>query len=203
MKKELLLLIALLFIFQTNYSQVISMIGSTSPSGSWSVDTNMNTTDNITYTKNNVVLTTATDPSTTGLKFRQAGQWTTNWGNSNFPSGTGTQGGANIMTVAGTYDVTFNRTNGTYTFIPSLANIIFSKTNFKVYPNPTANSWNFISSNETIISIEVYDILGKRITLKSPNDLNTSIDATGLNQGVYFAKIATTSSEETIKVIKY
>ncbi len=95
------------------------MIGSTSPSGSWSVDTNMNTTDNITYTLNNVTITTATDPATTGLKFRQDGQWTTNWGNANFPSGTGTQNGANIMTQAGTYDVTFNRSNGTYTFIPS------------------------------------------------------------------------------------
>ncbi|MDN3676821.1 T9SS type A sorting domain-containing protein [Flavobacterium paronense] len=119
MKKELLLLIALLFISETNYSQVISMIGSTSPSGSWGVDTNMTTTDNITYTLNNATITTATDPATTGLKFRQGNDWLINWGSANFPSGTATQGGANIMTVAGTYDVTFNRINGTYTFIPS------------------------------------------------------------------------------------
>lgn len=119
MKKESFLFIALLFISQINYSQVISMIGSTSPSGSWSVDTNLTTTDNITYTKNNVVLTTATDPATTGLKFRQDHDWTINWGNSNWPMGTAVQDGANIMTQAGTYDVTFNRSNGTYTFIPS------------------------------------------------------------------------------------
>ena len=116
MNKKLLYLFTFLFVFNC-YSQVISMIGSTSPSGSWAIDTNMNTTDNITYTLNNVTLTTATDPATTGLKFRQDGQWTINWGNSNFPSGTGVQGGANIMTVAGTYDVAFNRLNGTYTFI--------------------------------------------------------------------------------------
>lgn len=118
MKKQLLLLILCLST-QINYSQVISMIGSTSPSGNWTVDTNMNTTDNITYTLNNVSITTATDPSTTGLKFRQAHDWTINWGSSNFPSGTATQGGANILTTAGTYDITFNRVNGTYTFIPS------------------------------------------------------------------------------------
>lgn len=118
MKTKLLLLLIALFSL-TGKAQVISMIGSTSPSGSWTVDTNMNTTDNITYTLNNVTLTTATDPNTTGLKFRQDGQWTTNWGNANFPSGTATQGGANIMTVAGTYNVTFNRVNGTYTFIPT------------------------------------------------------------------------------------
>ncbi|WP_264521807.1 T9SS type A sorting domain-containing protein [Flavobacterium sp. N1994] len=118
MKKQLLLLILCLST-QLNYSQVISMIGSTSPSGNWTVDTDMNTTDNITYTLNNVTITTATDPGTTGLKFRQAHDWTVNWGSANFPSGTATQGGANIMTTAGTYDITFNRVNGTYTFIPS------------------------------------------------------------------------------------
>lgn len=120
MKKQLLLLIALFFCIQFNYSQVISMIGTTSPSGSWGVDTNMNTTDNITYTLNNVAITTATpsDPDS-GLKFRQDNSWTINWGSANFPSGTGTQNGANILTQAGTYDVTFNRSNGTYTFIPS------------------------------------------------------------------------------------
>lgn len=116
MKKNLLYLFTFLFVFNC-YSQVISMIGSTSPSGSWAVDTNMNTTDNVTYTLNNVTLTTATDPGTTGLKFRQDGDWAINWGNSNFPSGTGVLNGPNIMTIAGVYDVTFNRLNGTYTFI--------------------------------------------------------------------------------------
>ncbi|MCF6128641.1 T9SS type A sorting domain-containing protein [Flavobacterium sp. AS60] len=119
MKKQLLLFTALFLCIQFNFGQVISMIGSTSPSGSWAVDTVMNTTDNITYTLNNVAITTATDPATTGLKFRQDNSWTINWGSANFPSGTGTQNGANIMTQAGTYDVTFNRSNGTYTFIPS------------------------------------------------------------------------------------
>ena len=60
MKKQLLFLIALTFFaFNTN-AQTISLIGSTSPSGSWSVDTDMTTTDNITYTLNNATITTAT-----------------------------------------------------------------------------------------------------------------------------------------------
>ena len=115
MKKLLLLSLTLFCVVHSNYSQVISIIGDTSPSGSWTVDTNLTTTDNITYTLNNVTLTTATGPST-GLKFRQDGQWTTNWGG-NFPNGTGVQDGPNIQTIAGTYDITFNRSNGTYTFI--------------------------------------------------------------------------------------
>lgn len=119
MKKQLLHLIALTFFaFNTN-AQTISIIGSTSPASNWGVDVDMTTTDNVTYTLNNVTLTTATDPATTGLKFRQNHDWTINWGNANWPSGTATQGGANIMTVAGTYDITFNKSNGTYTFIQS------------------------------------------------------------------------------------
>ena len=118
MKKQILLFIAVLFFTQINYSQVISIVGNCSPSGSWDIDTNLTTTNNITYTLTNVELTSATDPITTGIKFRQDGQWTTNWGG-NFPNGTGTQGGQNIQTVAGIYDVTFNRSNGTYTFIQS------------------------------------------------------------------------------------
>ena len=119
MKKQLLYLFIVLFAYCGN-AQVISMIGTTSPSGNWTVDTNLTTTDNITYTLNNVVLTTANgaDPDS-GLKFRQDGQWTLNWGSSNFPAGTATLNGANILTIAGTYNVTFNRLTGAYSFIAS------------------------------------------------------------------------------------
>jgi hypothetical protein len=71
----------------------------------------LSTNDNITYTISNLVITTGV------VKFRQDYDWTTNWGGSTFPSGQGVQNGADIPTVAGTYDVTINRINGTYTFI--------------------------------------------------------------------------------------
>jgi hypothetical protein len=118
MKIKLLYFFFAIFAVNAN-AQVISIIGSCSPAGNWATDIDMSTTDNITYTLNNVTLTSATDPATTGLKFRQDHDWVINWGSANFPSGTGTQNGANIMTVAGTYDIAFNKTNGTYTFIPS------------------------------------------------------------------------------------
>ncbi len=115
MKKQLLTFFLFVLFTQSVSSQVISIIGDTGPAGSWTTDTNMITSDNITYTLNNVVLTTATGPST-GVKFRQDADWVINWGG-NFPNGTGVQDGPNIQTVAGTYDITFNRINGTYTFI--------------------------------------------------------------------------------------
>lgn len=116
MKRKLLITLLSLLLTSISFAQTISIIGDTSPSGSWSIDTYMTTSDNITYTLNGAVLTSATGLST-GLKFRQDGNWTTNWGGTTFPSGTGILNGTNIQTVAGTYDITFNRSNGTYTFI--------------------------------------------------------------------------------------
>lgn len=116
MTRKLLFSLFSIFFVSTIFAQTISIIGDTSPSGSWSVDTYLSTTDNITYTLNDAVLTTATGLST-GLKFRQDGAWTTNWGGNTFPSGTGQLNGNNIQTVAGTYNITFNRINGTYTFV--------------------------------------------------------------------------------------
>lgn len=119
MNKQLRYLFALLlFAFSAN-SQTISLVGSCTPENDWGADYDMTTSDNITYTLNNFPLTSATDPATTGVKFRQDHDWAVNWGNSNWPMGTAVQGGANIMTQAGTYDITFNKSNGTYTFIPS------------------------------------------------------------------------------------
>ena len=78
----------------------------------WSSDAVMNTADNITYTLQNFTLLADGE-----LKFRQDGAWTENWGAPDFPSGVATQGGANILGLAGTYDVTFNRISGAYSFV--------------------------------------------------------------------------------------
>jgi starch-binding outer membrane protein SusE/F len=118
MKKTLLFFLALLS-FSLGSAQSISIVGEAV--GGWpdndpdTPDTHiMSTVDNITYTLSNLTVATAAPGG--GAKFRQDGAWTTNWGNAAFPSGTGTQGGANILTVAGTYDVTFNRVSGAYSF---------------------------------------------------------------------------------------
>lgn len=118
MKKTLLFFIALLC-FTLGNAQSISIVGEAV--GGWpdsdpnTPDTHiMSTVDNITYTITNLDVTTAVPGG--GAKFRQDGDWAINWGNAAFPSGTGTQGGANILTVAGTYDVTFNRLTGAYAF---------------------------------------------------------------------------------------
>ena len=54
----------------------------------------------------------------TELKFAADNSWDVNWGASAFPYGQGTQGGANIVVPAGTYNVYFNDILGTYNFVP-------------------------------------------------------------------------------------
>jgi len=82
----------------------------------------MTTTDGINYTISNIFLTGATNQignvsADYWVKFRQDNNWTINWGSTSFPSGIGTQGGANInVTIPGNYSVSFNIQTGAYTF---------------------------------------------------------------------------------------
>jgi hypothetical protein len=110
MKKIIYLVFAFFAMASTSNAQTISMIGD-GVSG-WGTDVNMTTSDNNIYTLSNFTF------SNGGAKFRQDGSWSNNWGAGTFPSGTGAPGGANIPTVAGVYDVTFNLTTKAYLFTP-------------------------------------------------------------------------------------
>lgn len=88
----------------------IGIIGDATPGG-WDADTDMEQDPN--------------DPSiwrlrqilTDGeLKFRAENDWIYNWGAGDFPSGIGTQDGANIPIPAGEYKITFNSITGAYSF---------------------------------------------------------------------------------------
>ncbi|MEO0046928.1 MAG: hypothetical protein RL705_2119 [Bacteroidota bacterium] len=116
MKRKLLHLFILLLVCNVN-AQTISIVGD--GVNGWpptiGPEITLSTTDNITYSIPNLVVTTGF------VKFRQDYDWGTNWGGSTFPNGQGTLSGQNIPTVAGTYNVTFNRVNGTYTFVGTAA----------------------------------------------------------------------------------
>ena len=177
-----------------NFSRpIITILGS--GISNWFTDVNMTTTDGITYT---LLQQTLSDGE---VKFRLNNSWVTNWGNANFPMGTGVQDGVNIPTTAGVYDITFNFNNGTYTFIQNLNTNNFSKISLKVFPNPTSSVWNF-SAKETIETIEITDILGNAVLKTTNNSESISVDASQLTTGIYFAKIASANEIQTIKLIK-
>jgi len=182
----------------------IALVGSATPTG-WPTGTAgeidaaaLTTTDGVTYTLASVAL------SAGECKFRANNAWDVNFGAADFPSGTGTQGGANIVVAtASTYGVTLNRVTGAYTFTDLLATTSFNNKAFSVFPNPTNNSWNFAStSGKNIVSIQIVDMLGKAVMSINPAATSAVVDATSITSGLYFAKVTTTSGTETVKLMK-
>jgi starch-binding outer membrane protein SusE/F len=123
MKTKLLLFFAILLTAINVNAQVTSVALVGEAAGGWPGDPGnpgptdvhqMSSTDGVIWTLNQVTLTTFAQNG--GIKFRANNAWTINWGNAAFPAGVGTQNGANIECIAGTYDVTFNSTTGEYTF---------------------------------------------------------------------------------------
>ncbi len=78
----------------------------------------------------------------------------------------------------------------------------FETTDFSVYPNPSNDAWNVKTSNAIMNSIQVFDVLGKQVISLNPNSVEAKIDASTLPTGLYFAKIATDSGINSIKLIK-
>jgi starch-binding outer membrane protein SusE/F len=162
------------------------------------VDVNMmSTTDGENYTLTNLVVAEGI------CKFRIDNNWNLpNFAGPSFPTGNADNSVSNITVPAGqagTYNVTFNKTTKDYTFTNvTFATTSFSKLGFKVAPNPTQNSWNFISTKEAIVSVQVYDMLGKVVA----TSVAANVDASALNAGVYFAKVNTANASASVKVVK-
>ena len=116
MKTKLFYFLMCLFALTATNAQTISLIGS--GVGSWSTDVPLTAGAGGNYSATGIVFAPTLDNGVLKceVKFRQDAAWTFNWGSASFPTGTGTQGGANIVVIPGTYDVTFNITTGAYAF---------------------------------------------------------------------------------------
>ncbi|MGJ8592493.1 MAG: T9SS type A sorting domain-containing protein [Aquaticitalea sp.] len=77
----------------------------------------------------------------------------------------------------------------------------FKNSEVKIFPNPTHSQWT-IQSKGMISSIQVYNLLGKEILSAAPNTLNTSIDASSLQSGMYIARVTTNNASQTIRLVK-
>lgn len=78
----------------------------------------------------------------------------------------------------------------------------FSTELFSVSPNPTNSIWNINSNRQIIKAVWVYDIQGKQVIAMTPNSNEATIDASGLNNGIYMAKIEGENGTRTVKLIK-
>lgn len=178
---------------------VISLTGQAF--GGWGdgFDFDLTTTDGANYSIDSI-----TAVETNGAKFRTNRAWNTpNYGSTSFPVGEALATTSdNIPVIAGTYGVTFNRVSGDFEFGAPLATTSFASNNFRVYPNPTANNWNFVSAKNAITSVQIVDVLGKVVLIVNGASNEAKVNASSLNAGIYFAKIATANATETIKLVK-
>jgi starch-binding outer membrane protein SusE/F len=112
MKLRLLLSAFFCTILFTANSQITSvgLIGSATPGG-WDIDTNMvqDAVDTSLWTLDITLIAGE-------AKFRANDAWDINWGNTDFPTGIGEDGGPNIPVFAGDYSITFNSGTGAYSF---------------------------------------------------------------------------------------
>ena len=72
------------------------------------------------------------------------------------------------------------------------------KSIFRVYPNPTKNSWK-ISKSIIIESIELYDIVGRKVLSDNPKTQDYEINGTLLSEGVYILLL---NGKEVSRLIK-
>lgn len=184
----------------------IGLIGSgtTGTNAGWDADiAKMATIDGVNYTLTQQLYSVNTsDGSPAKVKFRTYGAWTQDWGGTAFPTGPTVGNNSDIVvTTAGTYAITFNRTTGAYNFGTALAVNKFDKVSLNAYPNPTKTSWN-ITSNDDITSVQVYDMLGKSVYAKTTTSKELSINAAELSKGMYFAKVSTANGTSTVKLVK-
>lgn len=196
---------------------LVSIIGNFLGSA-WGTDLDLTTVDNINYTLTNwaPVVNTGWGDATLNLKIRDNHDWSRQYGESTGTNGgnnlalTGTSkngvdgGGGDISIPWGnTYDVNFNRSTGTWTFTnKSLGTTQFATSNFRVYPNPTSNNWNFSSLNNQIESVQIIDVTGKVVLSTKTANNEVSVDASSLNSGVYFAKISSANATEMVKLVR-
>lgn len=77
-----------------------------------------------------------------------------------------------------------------------------TENNIDLYPNPSNSIFN-ITSKETILSVNIIDMLGKQVHQnKTINNLETTIDATNWAKGIYLISVETTTTKRNIKFIK-
>ncbi|WP_179218149.1 carbohydrate binding domain-containing protein [Dokdonia pacifica] len=78
----------------------------------------------------------------------------------------------------------------------------FTVVDINVYPNPSTDRWTVSTSAELITSVAVYDLLGRRVAIATPNANTFDINASNLRTGIYLATVTTSQGQETIKLIK-
>ena len=112
-------------------------------------------------------------------------------------------------TIVGVYSVTYDVTdaNGNAAVtITRIVNVVdelflesFDPIKFDIFPNPTSNFWQ-INSSKMIESLDLFDVIGKRLIYKKTISNDFQIDASSLPNGVYLILI---NNNKMVRLIKH
>ncbi|MBU2929673.1 endonuclease [Winogradskyella psychrotolerans] len=72
----------------------------------------------------------------------------------------------------------------------------------KLFPNPANGNEVTILSNQTLVA-EVYDILGKKITVQNITTNQTKLNISELTKGVYIIKLNSENGSQTKRLVKH
>jgi len=84
----------------------------------------------------------------------------------------------------------------------TLSTTDFDLSSIFVYPNPVSDNLIISSPQKMVDQVNVYNYLGQLVLKSEPNALETQIDMSVLNKGIYLIKISAEGILETHKVIK-
>ena len=77
------------------------------------------------------------------------------------------------------------------------------KVDFSIYPNPSKSKLNIsLKQNTNDTKVEVYDILGKRIHVQTLTSVQSIINVSRWNAGVYLVKITNKTGTQTKRFVK-
>ena len=83
----------------------------------------------------------------------------------------------------------------------SLATNTFNNSSFTFYPNPVKDVLN-LSYSQNISKVQVINLLGQEMLVKTMNENQGQIDMSQLSSGTYLVKVTSEDQVKTIKVIK-
>ncbi len=92
-------------------------------------------------------------------------------------------------------------TNTATTTITELGMNELENNSVSISPNPVKNNLT-ITANDTITSVQVFDVQGRLIATKLNNNLSLMLDMTQQNSGVYFVKVTTENGIKVEKIIR-
>jgi hypothetical protein len=110
----------------------------------------------------------------------------------------------NVASIYFDYNPAIVTNTFTTEFVALLESESFETNEFIVYPNPTNSILNIQSkNNQTISEVNVYDLLGKKLTNKKVTVSTTEIDLTNYTPGLYVLEVISADNQKSIhKIVK-